>query len=129
MNSLELIEENARAHLRVFQDREDSEYVVLEWEGAYGDRPQAKLLLVDYQEYQDGKRTSYNIVVKSETGHWPPTEEEERQSRLAFLRDDLQLVHDITLPNNPNLFDELPELEPIYQAWLVEQERETSGEN
>ncbi|MDG4967501.1 hypothetical protein OGZ37_13150, partial [Lactococcus lactis] len=72
----------------------------------------------DYQLLEEEKRSASEIHFKLQNDRWPPTKEEKHQSELEFLKNELQLVHDVSLPNNPNLFDEFPELKPIYEQWL-----------
>ena len=73
----------------------------------------------DYEAYLSGKRSSADLMHKAAYGVWPPTKEEKHQSDLEFLKNELQLVHDVSLPNNPKLFEEFPELKSVYEQWLL----------
>lgn len=68
--------------------------------------------------YLGGNKTANDLGFYAQEGKWSLTKEEKHQSELEFLKNELQLVHDVSLPNNPNLFDEFPELKPIYEQWL-----------
>lgn len=44
--------------------------------------------------------------------------DEKYQKELNFLLENLQLVHEVSLPNNPNLFLKFPDLKDPYDNWL-----------
>lgn len=98
-NNLNLIESNDKAYLRFYQNNE-KDLVFVEWEGAHGDRPIASVTYRDYLDYREGERSAYDIVVKAQTGIWPAKSDEKYQMELDFLLENLQLVHDISLPHN-----------------------------
>lgn len=116
-SNLNLIEINDKAYLR-FYKTEEKDLVFVEWEGAHGDRPIAPVTYRDYLGYREGERSGYDIVVKAQTGRWPAKSDEKYQTELSFLLGNLQLVHDVSLPNNPDLFSKFPELEEPYNNWL-----------
>ncbi|GFH43442.1 hypothetical protein Hs30E_19930 [Lactococcus hodotermopsidis] len=99
----------------------DGTHYELRWEDNNYHPHVGKITQKDYEEYKADKRSGDDLLYKAAYGAWPPTEEQNRQGELEFLLSDLQMVHDISLPNDPNLFEEFPELKPEYEKWLSEQ--------
>ena len=96
--------------LRTFSD---------EMNGGYGWH-EFHLRKEDYEVYKNGARDAGELTFKAVYGVWPPTKEEKHQSDLEFLKNELQLVHDVSLTNNPKLFEEFPELKSVYEQWLLD---------
>ena len=82
-----------------------------------------------YEMLETGERTQSDIHHRLRTGEWLPTEEQRYQSRLQFFKSDLQNLHEVVLVNNPDLFLEFPELEPIYLEWLDGQSEEEKNDD
>ena len=72
MSSLKLIEENIKAWMRFYEDPQDPSHIIIEWEDAYGGRPQKPVSRADYEAYRKGERSAYDIVFKAKNGSWPP---------------------------------------------------------
>lgn len=120
MSNLKLIEENVKAWMRFYEDPNDRSHIIIEWEDAYGGRPQKPISRVDYEAYKNGERAAYDIVVKAQTGHWPPTEEEKIRTKKEFVKNaPTALIAD---PSNRDLFTEaeLENIIPIAEKQWIE---------
>lgn len=119
MSNLKLIEENVNARMRFYLDPSEYEYIVVEWEDAYGGRLQKSISRFDYDLYRNGERAAYDIVVKVQTGSWPPTKEEKERIEKQFISETPTAL--ISNPKNQSLFTtkELEKLIPAAeQQWI-----------
>ncbi|GFH43491.1 hypothetical protein Hs30E_20710 [Lactococcus hodotermopsidis] len=101
--------------------KNDNGQYIVEWSDGAAHVYSELVATLDANEVISGKKELVSLAFKAKNGAWPPTEEQNRQGELEFLLSDLQMVHDISLPNDPNLFEEFPELKPEYEKWLSEQ--------
>lgn len=119
MTNLKLIEENINARMCFFEDPKDINHVVIEWEDAYGGRPQKKITKSDYESYQKGERAAYDIIVKAQSGSWPPTKLEKDLAEKQFITETPTAL--ISNPKSQSLFTdkELEILIPIAEKqWI-----------
>ena len=79
MSSLKLIEENIKAWMLFYEDSQDPSHIIIEWEDAYGGRPQKPVSRADYEAYRKGERSAYDIVFKAKNGSWPMSMEENEE--------------------------------------------------